>query len=132
VTTWALLAIICCGNSLQCHHFAPNPLSKKYAIAAVMPAAGIVKIHAQTILCAIGHRTADSRRTAPTPTIAPVIVWVVPTGTPRELAENSVIAPAVSAANPPTGWSLVMRIPIGVNDPPAAAQCSKGDGRMRR
>lgn len=35
---------------------------------------GIVKIHAQTIRAATPHLTAESRRVAPTPTIAPVIV----------------------------------------------------------
>src|SRR5262245_37621579 len=36
-------------------------------------AAGIVNTHAHTIWPATPHRTADSRRVAPTPTIAPVI-----------------------------------------------------------
>ena len=40
-------------------------------------AAGIVRSQAQTIRRATPHRTADSRRVAPTPMIAPVIVWVV-------------------------------------------------------
>ena len=44
--------------------------------------------------------------------IAPVIVCVVLTGTPRCVAVKSEIAPAVSAANPPTGCSLVIFDPI--------------------
>ncbi len=48
----------------------------------------------------------------PTPMIAPVIVCVVLTGMPRCVAVKSEIAPAVSAANPPTGCSLVIFEPI--------------------
>ena len=55
--------------------------------------AGIVRTHAQTICRATPQRTADSRRVAPTPMIAPVIVCVVLTGMPKLLAVNSVIAP---------------------------------------
>ena len=75
-------------------------------------AAGIVRIHAQTMRPATPQRTADRRRIDPTPMIAPVIVWVVLTGTPRCVAVNSEIAPAVSAAKPPTGCSLVIFDPI--------------------
>jgi hypothetical protein len=39
-------------------------------------------------------------------------VRVVLTGIPAIAVENSVIAPAASAQNPPTGLSLVMRDPI--------------------
>src|SRR5206468_12167876 len=72
---------------------------------------GIVTIHAQTTCLAIPHRTADSRCVVPTPTIAPVIVWVVDTGIPAWAVKNSVAAAAVSALIPPTGWSFVMRAP---------------------
>ncbi len=51
-------------------------------IMAMVAAAGIVRIHAQTIRPATPHFTADNRRVAPTPTIAPVIVCVVETGVP--------------------------------------------------
>ena len=47
---------------------------KKNVRPAMMAEAGIVSIQAQTILPAIPHRTADKRCTAPTPTIAPVMV----------------------------------------------------------
>jgi hypothetical protein len=43
-------------------------------------AQGIVNTHAHTIRWAIPQRTAESLCTAPTPTIAPVIVCVVDTG----------------------------------------------------
>ena len=45
-------------------------------------APGMVTIQAHTTRDATPHRTADSRRVAPTPTIAPVIVCVVETGMP--------------------------------------------------
>src|SRR6185436_15052126 len=77
-------------------------------------AAGMVMTQAHTIRDATPHFTAESRREAetPEPTIAPVMVCVVETGTPSALAPNSAIAPAVSAQNPPTGWSRVMRMPM--------------------
>lgn len=50
--------------------------------AEINAAIGIVRIHAQTILPATPHFTADNLRVDPTPTIAPVIVWVVDTGVP--------------------------------------------------
>ena len=74
--------------------------------------AGMVSTHAHTICPATPQRTADNRLIDPTPMIAPVMVCVVLTGTPRWVAVNSEIAPAVSAANPPTGWSFVIRDPI--------------------
>src|SRR5205809_7722183 len=58
------------------------------------------------------HRTAERRCAAPTPEIAPVIVWVVLTGMPKCDATNSVMAPLVSAQKPPNGRSLVRRWPI--------------------
>src|SRR5436189_2976158 len=44
--------------------------------------------------------------------MAPVMVWVVETGTPSQVAMNSVAAPPVSAQNPCIGVSLVIRRPI--------------------
>ena len=64
-------------------------------------AMGIVKTHAQMMRPAMPHLTAESRRVAPTPTIAPVIVCVVETGMPASVAPKSVSAPAVSAQKPP-------------------------------
>ena len=49
-------------------------------------AAGIVSTQAQTIWPATPQRTADSRRVAPTPMMAPVIVCVVLTRTPSDVA----------------------------------------------
>lgn len=68
-----------------------------------MPAIGIVSIHAQTMRPATPHLTAEKRFAEPTPTMAPVIVCVVDTGIPVNVAKNSVNEPAVSAQNPWTG-----------------------------
>ena len=38
---------------------------------------GVVSSQAHTMRPAMAQRTADGRRVAPTPTIAPVMVWVV-------------------------------------------------------
>src|SRR6266849_10249675 len=72
----------------------------------------MVTIQATTIVLATFQRTAEARRAAPTPTMAPVMVWVVETGTPSQVAMNSVAAPPVSAQNPCIGVSLVMRNPM--------------------
>ena len=48
----------------------------------------------------------------PTPTMAPVMVWVVLTGIPARAVPKRVMAPAVSAQNPPTGLSLVILEPM--------------------
>ena len=72
----------------------------------------MVTTQAQTMRRATPHRTAERRWVAPTPTIAPVMVWVVLTGIPASAVEKRVIAPADSAQKPPTGLSLVMREPM--------------------
>jgi len=66
-------------------------------MAAIVAAAGIVRIQAHTIRPATPHFTADNRRVAPTPTIDPVIVCVVETGVPVNVTYASVNAAAVSA-----------------------------------
>src|SRR5436309_15413891 len=88
-----------------------NRMIKKHN-AANAAAAGMVSTQAQTILPATRHLTADSRVVEPTPVIAPVIVCVVETGMPRNVAPNNVTAPAVSALNPPTRRSFVIFDPI--------------------
>ncbi len=74
-------------------------------------AAGMVSTHATTMLPATPQRTADIRLIAPTPMIAPLIVWVVLTGTPRKEAIRIEAAPPVSAAKPPIGRSWRKRTP---------------------
>ena len=59
--------------------------------------AGMVKIHAHTMLPATPQRTVEMLRVEPTPTIAPVMVCVVETGMPMAVARKSVMAPPVSA-----------------------------------
>lgn len=63
-------------------------------MAAMNAAAGIVRTHAQTMRPATPHFTAEKRFAKPTPTIEPVMVCVVETGMPKNVAPNSVIAPA--------------------------------------
>ena len=81
-------------------------------IAASRPLTGMVRIHAQSRLKVTPHRTADKRFVAPTPMIEPVMVWVVLTGIFRFSVRNKVIAPAVSAATPSKGVTLVIRVPM--------------------
>ncbi len=78
----------------------------------MMAADGMVTIQAIKIRCVMLQRTAVARRAAPTPTIAPVMVWVVETGMPRLVAANNVMDPAVSAQTPCTGVNRVIRDPI--------------------
>ena len=80
-----------------------------------------MKIHALTMRPATPHRTAEKREIAPTPMIEPLIVWVVLTGMPPMAVPMSVTAPAVSAEKPPTGRSLVIRMPMvfTMRQPPA-------------
>lgn len=73
---------------------------------------GMVNIQAQIILPATPQRTAFIRFVAPTPTIAPVIVWVVLTGIPAIDAPIMEQAAAASALKPPMGRSLVIFVPI--------------------
>src|SRR3569623_1269541 len=82
------------------------------AAAPTMPAAGIVKIQAHTIRVARPQRMPRIFVTEPTPTIAPVMVWVVDTGTFSAVAPNRVTAPDRFAQNPPIGFSDVMPMPI--------------------
>src|SRR5262249_58961333 len=80
--------------------------------AATSAEAGMVTIHAHTMRPATPQRTAEKRCSEPTPMIAPVIVCVVLTGIPNVAVPSSVSAPALSAEKPPTGRSLLMRMPI--------------------
>src|ERR1035441_6145777 len=81
---------------------------KQKVVADMTAAAGMVTSHAHTIRVATPQRTADNRLTAPTPTMAPVMVCVVLTGIPARAVANRVMAPALSAQKPPTGFSFVI------------------------
>src|SRR5688572_11263580 len=91
-------------------------------VAETIPAAGIVKTHATTMLRATPQRTAERVCKLPTPIMDPVIVCVVDTGMPSSVAVNSAIALDVSAQNPPTGLSFVIFIPmvLTMRQPPNA------------
>jgi len=93
----------------------------------------MVRIQAQTMRPATPHFTALSRRVAPTPMIAPVIVWVVDTGMPPSVAPTMVNAPAVSAQNPPIGWSLVIFEPIvlTIRQPPSSVPIAMAKCEIR-
>src|SRR5512133_3760386 len=58
------------------------------------------------------QRTARVPRVEPTPTIAPVMVWVVETGIPQWASARIVTPPPVSAQKPPMGASFVRLCPI--------------------
>ena len=73
---------------------------------------GMVSIHAQSRLTVTPHLTALKRLVAPTPMMEPVMVWVVDTGILKCSVRKRVIAPAVSAATPSNGVTLVMRVPM--------------------
>ncbi len=73
---------------------------------------GIVRTQAHRIRRATPQRTALKRRMDPTPMMAPVMVCVVLTGIPPAALAKMAIAPALSAQNPPTGCSLVIRLPM--------------------
>lgn len=62
--------------------------------------AGIVIIHAHTILFPMPHLTADILLTAPTPIILPEIAWVVLAGIPSHARVAIMLAALVSAAKP--------------------------------
>ncbi|MCY1549093.1 hypothetical protein D9M68_852470 [compost metagenome] len=72
----------------------------------------MVIIHAHNRLMVTPHRTADRRLVAPTPMIEPVMVCVVLTGIFSISVINRVNAPAVSAATPSKGVTLVILVPI--------------------
>ena len=74
-------------------------------MAPIAADAGIVRSQAHTICRATPQRTAESRRVAPTPMMAPVIVCVVLMPTPSCDALKIATAAPVSAAKPPTGCS---------------------------
>jgi hypothetical protein len=79
-------------------------------------------IQAVTISRATPQRTAEARRAAPTPMMQPVMVCVVETGIPSQVAVNNAIDPPVSAQKPCIGVSRVILEPIvfTMRQPPAS------------
>src|SRR4051794_15614673 len=82
------------------------------ANAAISPAAGNVTSQATEILPKIRQLTEAPELAVPVPVIAPATVCVVDTGAPIAVEPNNATAAAVSAVNPLTGRSGVMRWPI--------------------
>ena len=71
-----------------------------------------MKIQAHTMRPATPQRTFPGLEVDPTPTMAPVMVWVVETGIPIMVATKIATEPPVSAQKPPKGRSLVSRMPM--------------------
>jgi len=69
-------------------------------IIAIRAENGIVNSHAHTIRPVISQWTEVNRRAATVPLMAPVITWVVLTGTPNQVAPKRLIALAISAQEP--------------------------------
>src|SRR5690606_31975292 len=72
----------------------------------------MVNIHAHNKLMVTPHITAEIRLVIPTPIIEPEIVCVVETGKHKCSVTESDIAPAVSAATPSSGVTLVIFDPM--------------------
>ena len=65
----------------------------------------MVNTQAHRIRPATPQRRRPGLETDPTPTMAPVMVWVVDTGMPSMVARKMAAAPPVSAQKPPNGRS---------------------------
>ena len=72
----------------------------------------MVTTQAVTMFLVTLQRAAGTRRAAPTPIMAPVMVWVVDTGMPGQVAPKRMMEPAVSAQLHCTGVRWVMRDPM--------------------
>ena len=92
--------------------FGSNRIGFLVLVGATAAVPGMVRTQAQTTRPATPQRTALSRFSEPTPTIAPVMVCVVLTGTPPKMVSTRVHAAPVSAQKPSTGRSLMIRWPI--------------------
>src|SRR3546814_17544947 len=88
----------------------------------MLPAAGIVRIHAHTMRSITPSRSARGFLAKPTPMIAVEMLWVVDTGMPKWAASVRMVAELVSAAKPWIGCSLTILWPIVlmIFQPPAA------------
>src|SRR5690554_1857261 len=87
---------------------------------AIKADTGIVKTQAHSREIVTPQRTADTRLVIPTPIIEPVLLWVVETGIPKSSETYNETAPAVSAATPSNGVTLVIlvRIVLTILQPP--------------
>ena len=87
----------------------------------------MVMIHAMTMLPATPQRTAEERCAAPTPTMAPVMVCVVETGMPRNVARTTEIAAAGLGRKTAHRLQLGDALAHGLHDAPAAEQGAETD-----
>src|SRR5690606_25284388 len=96
------------------HHCVPLSMFRPIIqnSAAIRPAAGMVRTQATSRFMVTAQRTAFTSCAVPTPTIAPVIVCVVETGTPAIVASARLRAPPIDAQDPLTGVSLVIFEPM--------------------
>ena len=81
-------------------------------IAAIMAVVGTVRIQVKRILYIVPHAIPKKLRDKPTPTIEPVTVCVVETGTPRSVAAKMTAAAAASAQHPRNVFKCVIFLPI--------------------
>src|SRR5205814_386858 len=77
----------------------------------------MVKIQAHTMLPATPQRTADIFCAEPTPTMAPVMVWVVDTGTPKGLASSMIKEPSTK----PSSGDRMIHSTVFSRPPPTSA-----------
>ena len=88
---------------------------------------GIVSTQAHTTRVATPQRTAESRRVAPTPTIAPVMVWVVDTGMPAAEVKKRVAAAADLGGDPARRLEPGDLRPHRLHDAPATGEGAERD-----
>src|SRR5687768_1650571 len=110
-----------------------TPRSTHSATAPKRIVAGTVNTHERKIRAVTPHRTADRRRTDPTPRMDEVMACVVLIGIPSSDAPRMTAEPAVSAANPWTGSSAVIRSPSVrmMRQPPYAVPNAASDAQLR-
>src|SRR5580704_1574076 len=88
----------------------------------MVPATGMVKIHAQTMRSTTVHLIALKRLAEPTPMMDAEILCVVETGMPNHEATAMTVAELASAAKPLIGCNLTILWPrvLMMRQPPTA------------
>ena len=100
--------------------------------AAISAAIGMVRTQAQTMRPATPHLTAEKRLAEPTPTIEPVMVCVVETGMPKDVAQEKRDGSGRFGAESADGLQLDDLGAHRFDDPPAAREGSQADRGVRR
>ena len=93
-------------------------------------ASGMVRTQAQTMRPATPHLTAERRRVAPTPTMAPVMVCVVETGMPPKVTPMMAQRGGRLGAEAADGLELRDARAHRLHDAPAARERAEPDGRV--